>query len=443
MKYLKTIKNNINLKELLLGSFTTFIIKITGMTLGYIVVLLISRNYGAYGTGVYSLALNLLLSLSVFCAFGLDVMILRYVGQYGLENNNNHKLRNIYYQILSVTIPLSILVAIILYLSSNFITEYFFKNEDYSIILKICAVGLPFFTAGIINVEFLRGAKKIKISEFYRSVMRPLGVFTVLLFLNKDEDISRVIVGLVLAIFLSFVGSLLPVHNIINNISKNIDKQKKHIKTSKLLKEATPMMMIMVVNTLLISLASFMIEWFKTSKEVGVFNVSLKIAQIVSLVLTVVNVIAAPKFAELFWNDKIEELKKFIRYSSKLIFFGCSVMSLFIIIFSRELLLFFGEEFINGRIPLIILVIGQIVNSASGSVGMFMNMTGNQNAFKNIIILVLLFVTVSYLIFIPMFEGVLGAAIVFSLGAVILNVSSVIYVYKKLKIRTYYLPFIR
>ena len=134
---------------------------------------------------------------------------------------------------------------------------------------------------------------------------------------------------------------------------------------------------------------------------------------------------------------------KFIRYSSKLIFFGCSVMSLFIIIFSRELLLFFGEEFINGRIPLIILVIGQIVNSASGSVGMFMNMTGNQNAFKNIIILVLLFVTVSYLIFIPMFEGVLGAAIVFSLGAVILNVSSVIYVYKKLKIRTYYLPFIR
>ena len=100
MKYLKTIKNNINLKELLLGSFTTFIIKITGMTLGYIVVLLISRNYGAYGTGVYSLALNLLLSLSVFCAFGLDVMILRYVGQYGLENNNNHKLRNIYYQIL-------------------------------------------------------------------------------------------------------------------------------------------------------------------------------------------------------------------------------------------------------------------------------------------------------------------------------------------------------
>ena len=203
------------------------------------------------------------------------------------------------------------------------------------------------------------------------------------------------------------------------------------------------MMMIMVVNTLLISLASFMIEWFKTSKEVGVFNVSLKIAQIVSLVLTVVNVIAAPKFAELFWNDKIEELKKFIRYSSKLIFFGCSVMSLFIIIFSRELLLFFGEEFINGRIPLIILVIGQIVNSASGSVGMFMNMTGNQNAFKNIIILVLLFVTVSYLIFIPMFEGVLGAAIVFSLGAVILNVSSVIYVYKKLKIRTYYLPFIR
>ena len=330
-----------------------------------------------------------------------------------------------------------------MYLSSNFITEYFFKNEDYSIILKICAVGLPFFTAGIINVEFLRGAKKIKISEFYRSVMRPLGVFTVLLFLNKDEDISRVIVGLVLAIFLSFVGSLLPVHNIINNISKNIDKQKKHIKTSKLLKEATPMMMIMVVNTLLISLASFMIEWFKTSKEVGVFNVSLKIAQIVSLVLTVVNVIAAPKFAELFWNDKIEELKKFIRYSSKLIFFGCSVMSLFIIIFSRELLLFFGEEFINGRIPLIILVIGQIVNSASGSVGMFMNMTGNQNAFKNIIILVLLFVTVSYLIFIPMFEGVLGAAIVFSLGAVILNVSSVIYVYKKLKIRTYYLPFIR
>jgi len=47
-----------HLKEMLTGSAITFILKISGMLLGYLVVIQVFRRYGAEGIGVYNLLLG-------------------------------------------------------------------------------------------------------------------------------------------------------------------------------------------------------------------------------------------------------------------------------------------------------------------------------------------------------------------------------------------------
>ena len=109
---------------------------------------------------------------------------------------------------------------------------------------------------------------------------------------------------------------------------------------------------------------------------------------------------------------------------------------------SKIVLSYFGKEFLLGHNILIILVFGQIINAATGSVGIFLNMTGNQKVLRNIIIATAVFVVMGYYLVIPIY-GMLGAAIISVIGTTILNVFSAIYVYRKLQYVTFYIPFLK
>jgi len=416
--------------------------KLVGMALSYLTVLIVARKFGAYGAGIYSLSLNLILTVAIFSALGMDVLVLRYSGELHTSKWGRFKLKRIYGNILTVITPASVLLGVILFVSSDFIAENIFKDDIYTEILKVCAFAIPFLTVAIVNIEFLRGFNKLKTSEVLRSVVRPLIVILALFFVIGSDSIISVIYVLVAAIVLSFVLSFLPVSTILYKVKKTVSENVENTRRSVLIKLALPMMIIMVINALLINSGSFFLELFKSSEEVGIFNVAFKLAQLVTLILTVINIVAAPKYAELFWNNKLQELKSFVGLTSKIVFIGCGSLSIVIICFATPLLGLFGEEFVVGRTALIVLIIGQLSYAVTGSVGMFMNMTGNEGAYRNIIVVVFIAVLAGYFVLIPIFDGVLGAAIVFASGSVILNVCSVIYVHKKLKIKTYYLPFL-
>ncbi len=71
---LEKIKNKLgkdaNLKELLSGSAITFLLKIAGMSLGYIVIIFIAKAYGTDGVGVYSLILSIMTFLAMASLMG-------------------------------------------------------------------------------------------------------------------------------------------------------------------------------------------------------------------------------------------------------------------------------------------------------------------------------------------------------------------------------------
>lgn len=440
-KLKQTLVSDHNLKELLTGSSITFVLKVLGMILSYLVVILISTRYGAEGVGLYSLSLKTLTSISIFCALGFNVSVLRYVGQFNLNSQANNYLRKIFKYFIQLTFPVTIIMGLLIFILSEHIALNVFGNENYIMALKLIAFGLPFFTLNLINVEFIRGLKLLKVSEFLRSanIYLVIGVVMLISFLNYNELNS--VYALVVATVITFCFSLGFIIFKLSSINSLITGAEGFTRKD-FLKTSIPMMVTTVSSLILAFSGLFFLEAYASTATVGVYNVCVMLSQMVSLPLTVVNTISAPKFSELYWNDKYESLKRVLRQSSKLIFWISIVVALILIMFSGFILRIFGDEFVLGKEILWILVLGQIINAITGSVGVFLNMTGHQKVLKNIILFTMILVVLSYYFLIPIY-GTLGAALVSVFGIAVLNIASAFYVYKKLNYVTFYIPFLK
>ena len=128
------------------------------------------------------------------------------------------------------------------------------------------------------------------------------------------------------------------------------------------------------------------------------------------------------------------------KQSTKMIFWFSVPASVLIILFRDYLLGFFPDEFASASLIMLVLIIGQLVNSVVGSVGYILQMTGHQLICQNILIVSAIMNVVLNLVLIPEF-GILGAALASMSSMVFQNVTMMLYIRKRLGFYTMYLPF--
>ena len=180
---------------------------------------------------------------------------------------------------------------------------------------------------------------------------------------------------------------------------------------------------------------------YNTSRDVGIYNIVIKISMFTGLGLFAVNSIAAPLFAEYYYSKDNKKFYNSIKQSSKLIFWSAIPILLLIICFSDKILVFFGEEYLYGKTSLLILMVGQFFSSISGSVGYILQMTGKQKTFQNIITISTIINISLNFILIPNY-GLIGAAISNVISICLWKVVSMIYVYKYYSVVTLSNPFL-
>jgi O-antigen/teichoic acid export membrane protein len=105
------------------------------------------------------------------------------------------------------------------------------------------------------------------------------------------------------------------------------------------------------------------------------------------------------------------------------------------------LALLFGQEFTIAYAAMVFLVIGQFVNSISGSTGSFMNMTGKEKILRNIIFFSAVINVTLSLALIPSF-GLKGAAIAGMTSLCFWNICALIYIKSKFGKTIGYFPMV-
>ena len=429
---LKKLINKFKENEILSKGSSAFFLKIIGSFLCYLFLLLVTRQSGAEAWGIFALCMALLNITSILSRFGVDTAVLRFVAQ---MKGKMEEVKGIYFQGISLVLFLSILFSVLLFFFSNIVAELVFQKPHLTGYFKIISFGLVPFTIIHVNVQTFRGLKKIKEFAFFQHVSKFLFAIIFFLLLIKFYNFDQFtlpVYAFTFAVIIVMLVSFLFIFKKFRGIQlKRIFTNKEIIKTS------FPMMLSSSVLLIMAWSDTIMIGIFKTEVEVGVYNVSLKLAMITGVVLGAVNSIVAPKLSETFNNNRMDEFRKLIKQSTRIIFF-CTLPVLIILLLLPEFLLsFFGTEFLIAKNTLLILLIGQIVNAMSGSVGFILQMTGREKVYQNILLLTLVINITLNIILIPKF-GIEGAAIASAFSLLLWNLCSVFYIYRKYNVLTFF-----
>lgn len=426
-----------SLRELIIGSSNTMVIRVLGYVIGYVFVVIIARIYGPKVVGAFTLCSTLLIVFSVVGRLGFDSSIVRFFAQ-NIAFNKWDVVHGLYLKILQVVIPWGLFISVVLFFSASFLANHFFHKPSLTPYIKIISIGVLPMTLRFINSESYRGFKMMKQYAYSQNVSYFLYasvLLTIISLFYKNDFIPNICFVISLAI-LCVSSSFL----ILKKIKKHSSSIAQTMNVREMLRISTPMMLS--TSLLLISgwINTIMLGIYGSESDVGIYSVIFKIGTFSSMVLMSVNSIAAPKFAELHALNDHAGLAKAAIQTSKINFWASLPVIILTIVFRKFILQMFGEEFVVGADVLLFTMAGQFVNVFSGSVGTFLNMTGHQNIQRTIILIATLINIITCLIFIPRY-GLMGSAICGMIFLISWNIMALLYIKIKLGIQTYYWPF--
>jgi len=440
LSFLNKIKDK-NFIELLKGSSISLVLKLTAMLFSYMAMLFITNQYGANEWGIFSLCITILSIAILIPKFGFDNALVRIITELNVSNNSI-EISRVLKKAFTISIVISLVIIILIISFSDKLAVNVLRNPEMEpYIVLVSYILIPTVILVIISATF-QALKKTMLFMLFQTALINIFFFLFLMLCYAIEIKLKIFEVYAYATLSALIiGSIIFFKVIRENHANNILIDSSAYTYRKIADISFPMMLSSSFALLMGWSDILMLSYYKTASDVGIYNSSLKLAALSGITLIAVNAIAAPKFVEFYSKNDMNGLKNVVQKSTKMIFFMSAPVLIILIIFSKQILSFFGDEFIVGYIALIYLCASRFINAISGSVGYIMQMTDQQKTYQNIIVIAFIINLGLNFILIPKF-GFNGAAIASSIAMVFWNISLVIIIKRKLGFWTVYLPYI-
>jgi O-antigen/teichoic acid export membrane protein len=415
-------------------SFLALAVRLGGMVTQYLFIFIVARLYGPKEQGAFTLCFTVLQLFAIFSQMGLDNRLTRIIAAHK-DQADSAIIKTTYIQSLRLTLFASSIWAIATFFSAPFIAGTIFsKPEITDELQQTCMAFVPFVIIGL-NSAGYRGFKNMTGFLIFKAIQPLLSAILLLvLFYMKSNW------GVVHAYTYATLGTcLISIITWFRFSKMNESAYQPTLSWNQMLGESMPMMLTGSMFFILGWTDNIILGIFRTSEEVGMYDAAFKLSTLSAIVLLAINAIQAPVFSDLYQKKEMGRLQQIIIKSNRLLFFTSLPLTLLLCIFPETILGFLGEGFKGAWIALILLAIGNFINSITGSIGILLQMSGHQKQYNKIITTTAIGSIVLNFILIPK-VGILGAAISSSAAKIIQNLLSVVYAKKHLGIISIYLP---
>lgn len=415
-------------KEILTKGFSFLVLRLFGAVVGYIFTIYISNKYGADTYGLLALSFSIFLIVGVFGRLGLDTNIVKFFSQ-----DKNDTEAGILYKSLLLTFIASIVFSYLVFFFRETIVLEFYKEPKPELLdyLPWILAALPFWNIAMICSSFFRAKKQSMLYSFMNFSSRFLFSLIILVIIAEYSDNPILIVKAhFLAIIITAFLCIFLVHRKLSFTSKT------SVKSIPFLKESFPMLLSTSILIIMSMVDTQIMGVYESKTNVGIYTVAIKISALTIFTLQAINSILGPKIAYSFAENE-KSMQNLVSFSTKINFFITLSIGLVIIVFNQTILGFFGEEFKQGKLVLIILCIGQIINAISGSVGIILQMIGKQKVQQNFVLMALILNIILTFILTPRYGGE-GAAISTVISMAFWNIGCAIYLKRKMGLITYF-----
>tara|TARA_R110000824_G_scaffold155226_2_gene327606 strand:- start:26614 stop:28008 length:1395 start_codon:yes stop_codon:yes gene_type:complete len=368
---------NGNLAEVVRGAAMVMGIRIGGAAIALLSQVLLARWMGAFEYGIFAYVWVWVIILGIIAPMGFGTSTLRFVPDYRI-NEKWRRLAGIleasWRMVLLFGLIATAFGLVLLAVFQNMIASYYFWP------MAVALICVPAFALTDTLEGTARAFGWVNLAYLPAYILRPLGIILIggLIYLTLGELTGlQAVGGALCAAILTLVGQKILLHR---NIAAAVPKAKPIRHTKRWILASLPMLLTEGLYLVLLNSDIVLLGVFVDPDKVGVYFAATRIVNLVTFIYFAVAALAVPKFSELHAKGEQGELQHFVNNIIQWIFWPTLAAAIFILLFGRFALGFFGEGFEEGYVLLSILIVGFLARASTGPVEYLLNMTGNQNA---------------------------------------------------------------
>ena len=369
----------------------SLLLRLFAMVAGFVTSWLLARWLGADDYGIFTYIFTWFTLLGGLASVGLENLAVRETAKLKAQNNASAS-KGLFLFGSALVGGLALLFCLlfwwIIHGASYSIGKYPFlyawfdtkllNHNSYLPLLYFSLAAVPFYALTNLHQAFLRGKKLIIPGQFSEMLIKPAVFLMVLLavFLydgNTGLTLRQAVfanIGAIAAAWLA--GELL----LFTRFLPDFKNRKASFQNNIWLKSAG--FFLLTGGTGLINLKTdvLMLGAITGAETTGIYNIALRMSELLRLLLVVANTALSPMIAQAFARNELRELQHLLTRSIRLVFVVALPTALVLMLMGGKLLGIFGPEFTQAHWALIILCVGQLFNTAFGSVGNILNMGG-------------------------------------------------------------------
>lgn len=414
-------------QKLISGAGTAFALRVAGAGLGFGLNLLLARNLGATGMGLYFLALTLVSVFVLFGRMGLDGIVLREVAA-AHSIGDGLRVRAVSGEALRLAAYASLAVMVCVYVSAPWLASVVFQKPELSGLLRLATAAILPIGLIVLLGEFLKAVGRIRNSQLAQAVFTPAFNLAVLLIIPA--------ITLVTAMW-SFVFAVAATAAVAYWLWRQARPAATGPGTDRhqaLLIAGLPFMGIQFLNAVTDWADILLLGALGDAAEVGIYGMAKRITQITGFVLIAVAAVASPQFAALHRNTERTQLARLALKAARLAMVAALPILTLCLVFPGWVMGWFGEAFRAGGTVLMLLAISQLINIGFGFTGMLLTMTGHEKLMQRVFAVATALNLVLNAALIPSL-GMVGAAIAQAATTLVLNLLAWFHVRRTLGFR--------
>ncbi|AZO93473.1 flippase [Halocella sp. SP3-1] len=404
----------------------TFLLKIIGLSIGFIFQIILGRMLGPEMYGKYTMYLTYTVILSIISVFGMDQNLIKEIPKY-IESKNKAG------SYLKLSLLISVLITIILSGSIFLINQV--NNFGFEIYILI----IMLFIKTIITIidGFLQGIGLVVRVTFLNIVannlLKMIGFF-IMIYFGIDPFKSALYV-FILSELITLIVRMSVISKFLN-IKNNSKVLTKHEKIA-FIKYSITVALIAGIGLLIQSIDKIMISTLIDMESVGLYKVAQNYVSLISVFIAPF-IAFWPVISKLYHDNQIKEIEIEMKKIVTIIIYLVTPMFFLFLYLSDELLLIFGTEYATNvsKQVLIILSLSFLIDAISGPIGSILTMTkyAKYILYNNILSLILNLV-LNYILIKN--YGIVGVAIGTGISVIVSNLLSIIEVKLLLGIFSY------
>jgi stage V sporulation protein B len=425
-----------NLKRFAKDTSWAFISIAIAAVIQFFLRILLARYYGAGDLGLYTLAFSIYSFGLIFSGFGVDSGLVKYTAE---SEGNSSRVNELVTGGVTLSFITGCVMGAILYLSSSYIANTFFKMPELTVLLQIISIAFPFIALEKAALGFLNGVRRMRLYALINIIQNGLVIILTLIFTLTGYDIKYVVVALVVPVVLMSFISIIYIRN---SISK--PNLLEHLTIIKIL--FTFGLFVVLANTMgtiMTYISSTLLGYYLTDVDVGIYAAAGILIQAIIILPAAVQRITGPMIANYWGKGEVRNIEHIVNITMKYTAFY-AILSAFIIGFlSQDLIkLLFGLEFLSASLPLQILLVGIIFSAIQISVGNALSSTAYVKMIFRLTSIGVLLSLILNILLIPRF-GIIGAAIATSSTNLISSLIMLYFTQRLIKIKIDWLWFIK